>query len=107
MLSQQGVVTQGGSAGEQKTEAKRKSTGRVCFMAGSYHFVVAVWREKLLHSLSSGRCCGKSHASIVPPVGATWLRASAIKHVYEVRPRSPAHQNGSYFIFLTPELELS
>jgi hypothetical protein len=46
MFSGQGVVTQGGSAGAQKTNNKRKSIGRIRFMAGSYHFVIAVWRAK-------------------------------------------------------------
>jgi hypothetical protein len=47
MLSGQGVVTQGGSAGAQKTNNKRKSIGRIRFMAGSYHFVVALWRANV------------------------------------------------------------
>jgi hypothetical protein len=46
MLSGQGVVTQGGSASAQKTNNKGKSIGRIRFMAGSYHFVVALWSAK-------------------------------------------------------------
>jgi hypothetical protein len=46
MLSGQGVVTQGGSADAQKTNNKRKSIGRIRFMANPYHFVVGLWRAK-------------------------------------------------------------
>jgi hypothetical protein len=39
-----------GLAGAQKTNNKSKSIGRIRFMAGSYHFVIAVWRTKRAES---------------------------------------------------------